>query len=43
MEISNYDQLVKETRAKVLHYADAQDWQVVKKTVSYSLATYQRS
>lgn len=41
MENSDYEQLVKETRAKVLLYADAQDWQVVKKTVSYTLTLSQ--
>ena len=33
MESSDYEQIAKETRAKVLHYADAQDWRIVKNTV----------
>ncbi len=34
MESEDYVQLVAETRAKVLCYADASDWRVIKKTVS---------
>lgn len=39
-----YVDLVKETRAKVLCYADAKDWQVIKKSVNltiiYIIASY---
>lgn len=30
---AGYVDLIKETRAKVLCYADAQDWRVIKKSV----------
>jgi hypothetical protein len=35
LEVQNHRELTRETRARVLCYADADNWQVVKKTVSW--------
>ena len=31
--MENYEELIRETRTRVLSYADAQNWRVVKKSV----------